>query len=540
MLSGSVPQRRFFGGACRQVDQGRGVLSKSVPQRRFASLAACVGLIAASAISLSSPLFGRQPPPSALADSGQLARVSEPTLSTIPLALDGAASENHFPATADSSRARHSPHPANLPIRATSTGEPTSTGDATSAESADTPVSQHGPAGVVDVIEISGHLDGILADFIERSISKAEASEALALVLQMNSSQATITEERLQILASRIADSEIPVAMWVGPSGAVAYGAAGQLAGVVADLALAHGSRIGNLGTRSVHPRHMSDVFASAYPQLSKTAIADQEAVALGLARQAHTLPFFVLDLPGFRSDIDITGDEPTRVPVSRVRFSKLPLLDKFMHTAASPAVAYLLLLTGGVLLVLELYTAGVGIAGITGAAAFLLGCYGLAAQPVRVWAAVLLAVSAFGYCVDVQTGVPRIWTAIATVSLIAGSLTLFDGVSLGWITLSAGILSVVVAMVAGMPTVVRTRFATPTIGRDWLIGATGTTAEPVNPEGVVMIEGAPWRARAHRAKTIPHGERVRVTAIEGLELTVVPHKDPGDSSNRNLSAPST
>lgn len=381
---------------------------------------------------------------------------------------------------------------------------------------------------MVDVIEISGQLDGILADFVERSIGKAEADGSLALVLQTNSPRAVIADERLERLADRIAGSEVPVTMWVGPSGAVAAGAAGQLAGVVSDLALAHGSRIGDLGVRVVPERRLSDGFAAAYRELSESTISAAEAQELGLARQAPTLPLFVLDLPGFRSDIDTDGDEPLRVPVSRVRFSKLSLLDQFMHTASSPAVAYLLLLAGGVLLVLEFYTAGAGIAGVAGAAAFLLGCYGLAAQPVRAWAVLLLAVSVLGYGVDVQAGVPRFWTAISTACLAAGSLTLFDGIMLHWLTLSAGILGVAVAMVAGMPAIVRSRFAVPTIGRAWMIGVSGTVSEPVDPEGVVVIGGAPWRARAHRSTAIPTGAGVRVTAIDGLELTVAPHGDDG------------
>ena len=91
-----------------------------------------------------------------------------------------------------------------------------------------------------------------------------------------------------------------------------------------------------------------------------------------------------MLELPGFETEIDASGDEPLRVPVSRVRFTKLSLLDQFMHVAASPAVAYLLFLVGAGLLVFELYTAGVGIAGGIGAITFLLGCYGLVALPAR------------------------------------------------------------------------------------------------------------------------------------------------------------
>ncbi len=405
------------------------------------------------------------------------------------------------------------------------------------AAAADTDESAAQPApGVVDVVEVSGYLDPIMADFIERSIDKASADGALGLVLQVNSSRATIDDRRLRELADRIGQADVPVTMWVGPSGAVAAGGVGQLAGVVADLALAPGSELGDLGPLILPAPQLSEPFAEAYPRLETHKVSFTEAIDLGLAREAPTLPFFVLDLPGFQAEIDDSGDEPVRVPVSRVRFAKLALLDQFMHVAASPAVAYLLLLAGAGLLVFELYTAGVGIAGGIGAITFLLGCYGLAALPARGWAVALLLVAMFGYAVDIQIGVPRAWTVIATVCLIAGSLTLFYGGLLSWVTLVAGVVGVFAGMVAGMPAMVRTRFGTPRIGRDWMIGALGVARDGVDPEGVVMIDGAPWRARTQRATPVAAGDAVRVTALEGLILTVEP--DAAESDIGELTDP--
>ena len=387
---------------------------------------------------------------------------------------------------------------------------------------------------VFDVVELSGFLDGIMADFIERSIDRATAKGSLGLVLQVNSPLATIDNQRLTELAARIRSSDVPVSMWVGPSGAVAKGAAGQLAGVVSDLALAPGSELGDLGPLIVPAEHLAEPFADAYPAMRDRVVSSAEAIELGLAREAPTLPFFVIDLPGFETEIDASGDEPVRVPVSRVRFAKLSLLDQFMHAAASPALAYLLFLAGAGLLVFELYTAGVGIAGGLGALSFLLGCYGLAALPARGWAVGLLVVAMFGYAVDIQIGVPRVWTAIATVCLVAGSLTLFSGTSLSWVTLLAGIVGVTAGMVTGMPAMVRTRFGTPRIGRDWMIGALGVARDAVDPEGVVVIDGAPWRARTQRATPIGAGDPVRVISLEGLILTV----EPADGTDGDVTGP--
>ena len=107
------------------------------------------------------------------------------------------------------------------------------------------------------------------------------------------------------------------------------------------------------------------------------------------------------------------------------------------------------------------------------------------------------------GYAVDVQTGVAQLWSVIATACLVVGSLFLFDGFAISWITLLAGIVGISVSMISGMPAMIRTRFGTPTIGREWMIGTMGEAAEDIKREGVVTIDGAPWKARVNRTTPI-------------------------------------
>jgi membrane-bound serine protease (ClpP class) len=194
------------------------------------------------------------------------------------------------------------------------------------------------------------------------------------------------------------------------------------------------------------------------------------------------------------------------------------------MHTVASPPVAYLLFVVGMVLLLFELFTAGVGVAGVVGAVSFLLACYGLDVLPTTPLGVALLVFSMFGFAVDIQTGVPRVWTGIGVVSFVAGSVALYDEpVSLSWVTLLIAIIGILLAMLAGMPAMVRTRFSTPTIGREWMIGSEGVAQSSIDPEGVVLVRDAPWRARTNRATPIGSGDDVRVAAIDGLVLEVEP-----------------
>ena len=391
----------------------------------------------------------------------------------------------------------------------------------------------------VDVVEVSGLLDDVNADFVRRSIERAETDGAQALVLQMNSKDATVSREVVADLAERIHASRVPVTIWVGPSGARAYGLAGQLLGAAAVTGMAPGSRIGDFGIPLATSFPLD--FGSATEELGTDTMGAEEArnkgaLKLGVDdRGTPTLGDFVVVLDGLSyrgatldtAEVVQQGDELRRrlLPDLQPRSYKLELLPRLMHTVASPPVTYLLLTIGLSLLVFELFTAGVGVAGLVGAVCVVLGSYGLVVLPTRWWAFALLVGAMVAFAVDVQTGVPRFWTGVGVVAFVTGSLFLFEGLPLSWITLLAGIVGVLLAFVVGMPSMVRTRFATPTIGREWLIGEVGDAVGAVDPEGVVTVGGAQWRARTNRATPIPTGGRVRVVAIDGVTLEVEPEE---------------
>src|SRR3989442_987568 len=77
-------------------------------------------------------------------------------------------------------------------------------------------------------------------------------------------------------------------------------------------------------------------------------------------------------------------GGQPRREPDVQVRFSKLGLLNRLLPTVASPAVAYLLLVAGLLLVVFEFFTAGIGVAAAVGAGCLVLAAYGLDVLPTR------------------------------------------------------------------------------------------------------------------------------------------------------------
>ncbi len=210
------------------------------------------------------------------------------------------------------------------------------------------------------------------------------------------------------------------------------------------------------------------------------------------------------------------------------VRFFKLGLVPRLLHTVASPPSAYLLLTIGLSLLIFEFFTAGIGVAGLVGAVTLVLGGLGIGALPMNGFGVALLLLAMVAFAVDVQVGVPRFWTGVGLFTYVIASFTMFrsvDGLSMRppWLTLAVCIIGVALTFIVGMPSMVRTRFATPTIGRDNLVGTTGVTVGEVNPEGIVLVDGAQWRARTNRATPLTANQPMRVAEIDGITLVVEP-----------------
>lgn len=426
-----------------------------------------------------------------------------------------------------------------LGLAAPASAQPSAAGQRSSKAASD--------PGRVSIIKAEGLIDPVLADFIDSSISAGERTGVIAVVIQLDSAGSVVSPARLTRLARHLHDARVPVAVWVGPSGSRAIGGAAQLAGAAELVGLAPGARLGKTGSLDIPRSLLQPTFRAALDGLRDSTVNDKDARRLKISpdREAAVIGQFIIDLDGVKTREVKKDGRTVREPVSVPVFSALPVQDQLFHTVASPPAAYLLFVIGLSLIVFELFTAGVGVAGLVGAGCFVLSCYGLAVLPTRPLGIALLVLAIFGFTIDVQTGVPRVWSGIGFVTLVAGSVTLYDGLGLSWIALLVGIVGTSAFMVAGMPAMVRTRFSTPTIGREWMIGEEGEAVTNVSPDGVVRVRGALWRARTNRATPIDLHGSVRVVEVDGLLLEVEPLEggaidyrekrrgdDPGDAAD--------
>ena len=417
------------------------------------------------------------------------------------------------------------------------------------AGAATKPVGRRG----IDVVQVEGYLDAPNVSLILDAIHEANDSKATLLILQLTSSGAIDTN--IETVVGAINRSRVPIAVWVGPSGADAKGAATIL------LEAAHVAYVSpGSGAGPGHPVRLDDPGASTRAgvadrlaalaarngrdpdgarKLAGVRLGSAAASAVGATNGVRpTVGEVIVQLDGktvttaagpvklSTAKVIGTGKGRRRQPNQDVVFNRLGLGDSLLHRLISPSIAYFLVVAGLALIVFEFYTASIGLAGLVGALCVVGAFVGFSHLPVHWWALALLFVSMFGFAIDVQAGGLGPWTFIGTASLVTGSWFLYGGASQlrpAWWVFLVVIVGTLLFMLGGMTAMIRARFSTPTVGREGMIGEDGTAEVAIDPDGVVLIRGARWRARTNRATPIQAGDPVKVVAVEGLVLEVEP-----------------
>jgi membrane-bound serine protease (ClpP class) len=409
--------------------------------------------------------------------------------------------------------------------------------------------------GGIEVAQVNGLIDPPNAALVEDTIRGANARGAEVLVIQLASGGAVDTD--VQALVGAIRRSRVPIAVWVGPSGAKAKGAATLLTQAASIASIANGAGIGPASPVSLDApgawsrrevvRELEVLAASngrrpagAAATASRTLSAERAREVGAVDRVEPTLGELIVSIDGTEVTTPAgtrelstartvgEGRDRRREPNQTVRFRKLGLVEQLVHTLTSPSIAYLLLLAGLCLIVFEFFTAAIGLAGATGAVAVVGAFVGFSHLPVHWWAIGLLVLAVVGYSVDAQAGGTGAWTVIGTVALVTGSVFLYGGsarLDVRWWVLVLVIAGTALFMIGAVPVAIRSRFSTPTVGRAGMIGEMGTAEVDVDPDGVVRVRDALWRARTNRATPIKVGAPVRVVEVDGLVLEVEPEE---------------
>jgi membrane-bound serine protease (ClpP class) len=196
----------------------------------------------------------------------------------------------------------------------------------------------------------------------------------------------------------------------------------------------------------------------------------------------------------------------------------------RLLGVLTNPAVAYVLLLLGIYGLLLEGYNPGAVLPGVVGGICLLLALYAFQILPINY---VGLALILLGICLIVaETFVASLGVlGIGGVTaFVVGSIMLLDtGVPgyevplaiIGAVATAAGLL-----VLLTLTLLLRSRKRSIVTGHEALVGAEAEALEDFEQEGWVRVKGERWRACCMRP--VRRGELLRVSAAKGLLLTVL------------------
>jgi membrane-bound serine protease (ClpP class) len=376
----------------------------------------------------------------------------------------------------------------------------------------------------VTSVQISGlfdvHNEALMIDTLERS---QESGVSLYFVkLDTNG----IAGGNLQHVKDQLRDAKIATAIWVGPASVVYSKELQELVDAfdfvgAADKKLAKNSDakytassfrefIAQLDSQKVSRLGDNIVLDTG---CSPSEIKDAKAQAFDESKYEPCM------------DVKLEKNEKFKLNIAPT-FEKLSPISNLAHALINPTFAVGLLVLGLCLLAFEFYAASVGVAGIAGILSVIMSIYGLGYLPTSWWAVALIALGIFAMVIDVQAGGVGFYTILGSVFTVVGIYFATSRVDAYATSYSGNVIILIMAllfMLGAIPSLIRTRFGTPTIGREDFIGEEAIADGDVDPEGNVKLRGASWKARTNHATPIKNGEKCKVVKIEGIILEVEP-----------------
>ncbi|MGH2769715.1 MAG: NfeD family protein [Actinomycetota bacterium] len=397
----------------------------------------------------------------------------------------------------------------------------------------------------IEFIELDGVIDPSSSRYLLRHIERAIENRSRVIIVRLDTPGGL--EISMREIVQRMLSSEIPIVVWVAPNGGRAASAGVFITYAAHVAVMAPGTSIG-----AAHPVNLGGRLS---PEEEEKATNDAAATLRSIARQrgrnvewadravresasldaTAAVSGGVVDFMAGRLDTLLTeldgrevtvGDRRVRLSLKEAtpRFHKMSFIERILHTALRPDIAYWLLLFGLFALIFELYNPGIGAAGVLGGIALILGFYALSILPVSWVAVALLVASVAFFLADLHTAGLGIFTVGALLSLIAGSLLLFADAGpffrLPWWAIAGAVAASLLFFISVMTAAMRARGSQPISGAEGMIGSIGVARTDIAPDGQVSAKGTSWRARTLGA-AIPRGAHVRIRSVSGLLLIV-------------------
>ncbi|MFC1557596.1 nodulation protein NfeD [candidate division KSB1 bacterium] len=404
-----------------------------------------------------------------------------------------------------------------------------------------------GQQQVVKVLTVQSAISPASMEYIIKAIREAEEDEAECLVIRLDTPGGLMTSMRSII--KEILGAEVPVVVYVAPSGAQS-GSAGVFITYAAHIAaMAPGTNIGaaspvtlgggsldSLGTMEKKVTNDAAAYIRSLAQKygrnadwgedavrNAVSVTENEALELNVIDLiADNVPDLLEKIDGREIELPLTTKK-LRTADAVIEEIELGLRFKILGFISDPNIAYLLMLAGMYGILLELYNPGSIFPGVIGSISLILAFFALQTLPVNYAGLLLILLSVVLFIMEIKIVSYGLLSIGGVVTFVLGSIMLFDSpgsiLSVSWkVIVPAAVLTALfflVVIALGLKAQVRK----PATGPEGLIGQIATVKTDIAPEGQVFLHGEIWKAES--TETIKAGDKVEILSVGNLIVKV-------------------
>ena len=402
----------------------------------------------------------------------------------------------------------------------------------------------------VSFINIDGAIGPATASYISRSIEEARAQNAQCLVIQLNTPGGLL--DSTQKIVQSFLGSQVPVVVYVAPTGATATSAGCFITIAASVAAMAPATTIG-----AAHPvsiggfpsggeektdetmKQKLENFSVSYIETiagkrqrniewAKSAVKDSASITAQKALELKVIDLIATDMADLLQKLNgrVVDGKPLKTAGAEIAEVKMSPAERVFQKLWRPEVMFILMLIAIYGIIGELTTPGAILPGVVGAIALILALYLAAILPVNVTGLVLIALALMLFIFDVYAPTHGVLTVGGIVAFLVGSLMLFNRadplfrLSLNYIIPATLITAAFFIFIIGIG--LRAQRLPVKVGAETLIGKTVTALTQINSRtGRVFVEGEYWNAISDTP--IEKDGQAEIAAVQGLTVKLQP-----------------
>ena len=400
-------------------------------------------------------------------------------------------------------------------------------------------------AGDVYVIKVQSAIQPPVAGFIAESITKAEQNNGDALIILLDTPGGLDTSMR-DIIKS-IMESNIPVIVYVHPSGARAASAGSIILLASHIAAMTPGTNVG-----AAHPVTIGK--DKADKEMMDKVVKDSEAYVRSIAakrgrniewaaksvKESASIPAKdaldknVVDIVAesidellLKADGRTVETKKGKVVLKLKGKNKveidMPFKYKFLSYLSDPNVAYILMMIGIYGILFEIYSPGSIFPGVVGGISIILALYAFQTIPITFAGVFLILLGIVFFILELKIISHGVLGVAGIISIVIGSVMLIDlprsVFAISWKSIIAVAILSGIFFFGVLSYAIKAQLLKVKTGKEGLIGETGVALTDVFKDGKIAVHGEIWNARSD--KQISKGEKVVVAGVEGLMLVV-------------------